>query len=73
VQAEIERQPDRPITSSYMATGVVWKVRSIEQGTNASQQLLRHQDPRMIAEAYHQIDTSETTEEVGDVFKQPDN
>ena len=43
-----------------------------EQGVSSSQELLRHQDPRTTAEAYHHIDASETANDASTVFRETD-
>jgi integrase len=44
-----------------------------EQGVSASQDLLRHQDPRTTSEAYRHIDATETANDASDVFEFTDN
>jgi integrase len=44
-----------------------------EQGVSASQDLLRHQDPRTTSEAYRHIDATETANDASDVFESTDN
>jgi integrase len=44
-----------------------------EQGVSASQDLLRHQDPRTTSEAYRHIDATETANDASDVFESTDS
>jgi integrase len=43
-----------------------------EQGVSASQDLLRHQDPRTTSEAYRHIDATETANDASSVFEETD-